>query len=178
MNSRKNDTLRQNFVAKIVSGGQTGADRAALDFALAHGIPHGGWCPRGRRAEDGALEERYELQETPDAEYSQRTEWNVRDSDGTVIFSMAPELTGGSKLTAEFAARHGKPWLQLSRQTHGETAAARLREFIQQHGIRVLNVAGPRASNEPALPRFVLETLEKLLKIPKSRSRKWDRYPQ
>jgi len=94
-------------VEKLVSGGQTGADRAALDFALAHNIPHGGWCPRGRRAEDGALRERYELRETPDADYPQRTEWNVRDSDGTVIFSLAPEVTGGSKLTAEFAARHG-----------------------------------------------------------------------
>ena len=66
------------MVEKIISGGQTGADRAALDFALAHGIPHGGWCPRRRLAEDGALEERYELQETPEDDYAQRTEWNVR----------------------------------------------------------------------------------------------------
>jgi len=164
------------MVEKIISGGQSGADRAALDFALAHDIPHGGWCPRGRRTEDGALEDRYELQETPDAEYSQRTEWNVRDSDGTVIFSIAPELTGGSKLTAEFAARHGRPWLHLSQQMHSDTAADGLSEFVQQHEIRVLNVAGPRASNEPAVPRFVLETLEKLFKVPKSRLRKWDRY--
>ena len=161
---------------KIVSGGQTGADRAALDFALAHDIPHGGWCPRGRLAEDGMLETHYALRETPDPEYPQRTEWNVRDSDGTVIFSIAPELTGGSKLTAEFAARHGQPWLHLSQQTHGDTAAERLREFVQQHEIRVLNVAGPRASHEPAVPRFVLQTLEELFKVPKSRSRKWGRY--
>src|SRR5882762_1585684 len=87
-------------VEKLVSGGQTGADRAALDFALAHGVPHGGWCPRERLAEDGALEERYALRETPDTEYSQRTEWNVRDADGTVIFSITPGLSGGSKLTA------------------------------------------------------------------------------
>lgn len=163
-------------IEKIVSGGQTGADRAALDFALVHGIPHGGWCPSGRRAEDGALEERYELHETPDAEYSQRTEWNVRDTDGTVIFSIVPELTGGSKLTAKFATQQGKPCLHLSLETDGETAAGRLREFVQQHKIRVLNVAGPRASNEPAVPRFVIETLEKLFKVPKSRPRKWDRY--
>src|SRR5436189_4749506 len=97
--------LEKIMVEKIISGGQTGADRAALDFALAHGLAHGGWCPRGRLAEDGALEERYELRETPDAEYAQRTEWNVRDSDGTVIFSIAAGLTGGSKLTAEFAAK-------------------------------------------------------------------------
>ena len=163
-------------VEKIVSGGQTGADRAALDFALAHNIPHGGWCPRGRRAEDGALETHYALRETPDPDYPQRTEWNVRDSDGTVIFSLAPELTGGSKLTAELAARQGRPCLHLSRQTHGDTAAGRLREFVEQHDIRILNVAGPRASNEPAVPRFVLETLEKLFNVPASRSRKWSGY--
>lgn len=167
---------RRTLVDKLVSGGQTGADRASLDFALAHGIPHGGWCPRGRLAEDGALEERYELEETPDAEYSQRTEWNVRDSDGTVIFSISPELSGGSKRTADFAVRHGKPCLHLSQQTHGQNAGEQLRVFVQQHGIRVLNVAGPRASNEPAVPRFVLETLEELFKIPKSRSREWNRY--
>ena len=163
-------------VEKLVSGGQTGADRAALDFALAHGIPHGGWCPRGRKAEDGALEERYELQETPDAEYSQRTEWNVRDSDGTVIFSVAPELTGGSKRTEELARRHGKPCLHLSQQRERQNAAELLREFVRQHNVRVLNVAGPRASNEPTEPRFVLETLEKLFKISKRRSRKLDHY--
>jgi hypothetical protein len=167
---------RRTPVDKLVSGGQTGADRAALDFAIAHDIPHGGWCPHGRLAEDGALEERYELQETPDAEYSQRTDWNVRDSDGTVIFSISPELSGGSKRTADFAVRHGKPCLHLSQQTHGQISAKRLREFVQQYKIRVLNVAGPRASNEPAVPRFVLETLEKLFKVPRSRSKKWHSY--
>ncbi len=74
---------------KIVSGGQTGADRAALDFAIDHGIPHGGWCPRGRKCEDGTIADCYKLNETPSAEYPQRTEWNVRDSDGTVVFSMS-----------------------------------------------------------------------------------------
>jgi len=163
-------------VDKLVSGGQTGADRAALDFAIAHGIPHGGWCPRGRLAEDGALEERYALRETPDLEYSQRTAWNVRDSDATVIFSIAPELSGGSKLTAALALRHGKPCLHLSQDRDKENAAEALREFVRQHNVRVLNVAGPRASREPAVPRFVLETLEKVFKVPKSRSAEWNRY--
>jgi len=163
-------------VEKIVSGGQTGADRAALDFALAHGISHGGWCPRGRLAEDGALERCYELRETPGQEYPQRTEWNVRDSDGTVIFSIAPELTGGSRLTAELAAELKKPCLHLSRLRDGVNAGARLREFVSRHDIRVLNVAGPRASNEPAVPRFVIETLEELFKVTRARSREWNRY--
>jgi predicted Rossmann-fold nucleotide-binding protein len=82
---------------KIISGGQTGVDRAALDFAIERDIPHCGWCPKGRKAEDGSLEGRYLLTETPSSSYPQRTEWNVRDSDGSVIFSIAPTLTGGSK---------------------------------------------------------------------------------
>ena len=163
-------------VEKLLSGGQTGADRAALDFAIAHGIPHGGWCPRGRLAEDGALEERYTLRETPDPEYPQRTEWNVRDSDGTVIFSISSELSGGSKLTEKLAGCHGKPCLHLSQERDREKAAELLRQFVRQHDIHVLNVAGPRASNEPAVQRFVLETLEKLFKVPKSRAHQWDRY--
>ena len=90
---------------KIVSGGQTGADRAALDFAIEHGIAHGGWCPKGRPAEDGTIDPRYKLQVTPSSDYVQRTEWNVRDSDGSVVFSIAAALTGGSKETVERLGR-------------------------------------------------------------------------
>ena len=90
--------------------GQTGADRTALDWAIWHDIPHGGWCPKGRKAEDGPIGSKYLLKETPTSNYRQRTEWNVRDSDGTVIFSLAPALTGGSKKTIEFAIKHEKPW--------------------------------------------------------------------
>ena len=142
-----------------VSGGQTGADRAALDWAIDHGVPHGGWCPHGRLAEDGVIDARYVLTETPDEHYSQRTEWNVRDSDGTVIFSLSSGLTGGSKVTAEFARQYGKPCLHLSRSGDHADAGERLRRFVREHGIRVLNVAGPRASNEPEVGDFVKETL-------------------
>ena len=90
---------------RIISGGQTGVDRAALDFAIAHGIPHGGWCPAGRKAEDGTIDLRYQLKETPSSNYVQRTEWNARDSDGTVVFSSAPLLTGGSKKTVELVEK-------------------------------------------------------------------------
>ena len=150
-------------LSRIVSGGQTGADRAALDWAIAHGVAHGGWCPRGRKAEDGAIDTGYRLRETPSDDYAQRTEWNVRDSDATVVFSMAAELTGGSKETVEFARKLGKPCLHLSAQTTGERPAERLREFLCQHGIKVLNVAGPRRSQEPAVCAFVAETLTKAL---------------
>jgi hypothetical protein len=147
-------------IEKIVSGGQTGVDRAALDWAIERGIPHGGFCPRGRRAEDGPIDRRYQLTETPDEPYEQRTEWNVRDSDGTVIFSLAPALGGGSRLTADLARRHGKPCLHLSAQAAGREAGPRLRQWVAAHGIRVLNVAGPRASSEPGAGAFARAVLE------------------
>ena len=144
----------------IVSGGQTGADRAALDWALARGVPHGGWCPRGRRAEDGPIDARYQLRETPSDDYLERTTWNVRDSDGTVILSTDAELTGGSLRTLECARGHRKPCLHLSEAHHGADAGARLAAFVAAHAIRVLNVAGPRASGAPDIGRFVTATLE------------------
>ena len=149
------------MIAKLVSGGQTGADRAALDFALARGLPHGGWCPRGRRAEDGPLPARYRLRETPSDDYAQRTEWNVRDSDGTVTFSLAPGLSGGSVLTAECAKRMGKPWLHLT-PTDPEPDQ-KLHNFVTAHHIATLNVAGPRASEEPGVGDFVRAVLEAAL---------------
>lgn len=167
----------------IISGGQTGADRAALDFAMEHGIPHGGWCPRGRLAEDGAIPPRYQLQETPSPKYSQRTEWNIRDSDATVIFTVAPYAEGGTLLTVELAQRLEKPWLYMPRDATvatvgGATAdsggtrpilsladqAARLRAFLARHKVRRLNIAGPRASQEPEIAVFVHGVLEAALR--------------
>lgn len=101
------------FLIRIVSGGQTGADRAALDWALAHNVPCGGWCPNGRKAADGPIDPKYPLKERPSASYLQRTEWNVRDSDATVLFSIEPALTGGSLKTVDFARKHKKPNLHL-----------------------------------------------------------------
>src|SRR5947208_1446195 len=104
------------FVKKIVSGGQTGADITAIEWAMEHGIPHGGWCPKGRTAENGLIDARCELTETPSASYVQRTEWNARDSDGTVIFSIKRVLTGRFKKTLELAHQHHKPVLHLSEE--------------------------------------------------------------
>jgi hypothetical protein len=150
---------------KIVSGGQTGADRAALDWAIEHGMPHGGWCPKGRKAEDGTIPARYAMQETPDDNPVQRTEWNVRDSDGTVIFSIKPRLTGGSKTTEELVHRHGKPVLHLCQGAQREAPELALRRFIREHRIRVLNVAGPRASEEPGVAEFVRKVLDRTFEI-------------
>jgi hypothetical protein len=116
---------------KIVSGGQTGADRAGLDWARKHGIPHGGWCPKGRRAEDGPIDAKYQLQESPSSNYLQRTEWNVRDSDGTVILSIGEHVTGGSLKTVELAIKHRKPHLHLS--TSKDNAASELKKWMQQN---------------------------------------------
>jgi len=144
---------------KIVSGGQTGADRAGLDWALAHGISHGGWCPKGRRAEDGAVPERYALVETPSAGYLQRTEWNVRDSHATVIFTLDDKLAGGSLRTAGFATKLGRPYLHMS----SRVALKYLVRFLVQHSVRTLNVAGNRESVAPGIYDRTLEVLSEAL---------------
>jgi len=147
-------------IQKIISGGQTGADRAALDWAMEHGIPHGGWCPKGRRAEDGHIPEKYRLQETPSADYSERTEKNVMDSDATVIFTEVPVLSGGSLLTAQMADRHQKPWIRVNRTVD---AVQRLVDFLLIHQPQVLNVAGPRLSQDLDIGKWVKEALDACL---------------
>jgi len=133
---------------KIVSGGQAGVDRAALDAALALGVPCGGWCPKGRKAEDGPIPARYPLTETPSDDYAQRTEWNVRDSDGTLILTDG-KLSGGSAQTVEIAKRVGKPYLVV--ELNGTEQPAAVRAWVVARGITVLNVAGPRESKSPGI---------------------------
>ncbi len=148
---------------RIISGGQTGADRAALNWAVRHRVPYGGWCPKGRRAEDGRIPVRHKLRPTPSGGYLQRTEWNVCDSDGTLVVSLAPGVSAGSAKTLRLALRHRKPCLHLSKQLHGSQAGAFLRRFLRQHCIQRLNVAGPRASEEPTVGAFVRQVLDALL---------------
>jgi hypothetical protein len=145
----------------IVSGGQTGADRAALDFSIRQGIPHDGWCPRGRLAEDGPLDHCYRLRETPTSKYDQRTRWNVRDSDATLVVTIQAKPAGGTALTLGVARQKGKPHLHISRErvTSIEEAGQRVAKFIAEHGVSRLNVAGPRASQEPEIAMFVDELL-------------------
>jgi len=132
----------------VVSGGQTGVDRAALDVALELGLPCGGWCPRGRRAEDGRIPSRYPLRETPSGAYPQRTEWNVRDSDGTLVLTRG-RPTGGTALTVRLAARLGRPVLIVD--LDGDPNAASAAGWILARALRVVNVAGPREGDDRGL---------------------------
>lgn len=148
------------MLKKIISGGQTGADRAALDVAVKFNIDHGGWVPKGRRAEDGPLKEKYRLTETGTDDYRERTRLNIIDSHGTVIISRG-DLTGGSKFTQTFAKKVGKPncYIDLLQSEEFE-AAVILKSFILENQIQVLNVAGPRQSSIPGIYADVKTVLE------------------
>jgi hypothetical protein len=154
---------------KIISGGQTGADRSALDWAIRRRIPHGGWCPHGRGAEDGEIARIYHLKETPSHGYLQRTEWNVRDSCGTVIFTVSATLSGGSLATMKFAEKHKKPWIHLHLHEKDVCHGNRLLMFLRSHHIRVLNVAGSGALKEPEIHWFVVDTLDRAFHLVHSR---------
>lgn len=131
---------------KIVSGGQTGVDRAALDVARALGLPHGGWCPRGRRSEDGAIPDVYELRETPESRYEQRTEWNVRDADATLLI-YRDELSGGTAFTFQCVRALGRSHALVDLARQPDPLA--LSDWVG--AFRVLNVAGPRESRQPGI---------------------------
>ena len=153
------------MLTKIISGGQTGADQAALDVAIKDNIPHGGWIPKGRKTENGILPEKYHLQEMPTASYPKRTEKNILDSDGTLIFSRG-KLTGGSALTRKLAKQHSKPWLHIDLDKVAETEADLvIAGWIDKHEIQILNVAGPRASKDTGIHDIVMEILESIVQL-------------
>jgi hypothetical protein len=130
---------------KVVSGGQTGVDRAGLDAALKAGIPVGGYCPKGRMEEDGIIPEKYPLEETPSTSYSARTEKNVVCSDGTLILNKGP-LSGGTKYTLEYALKHIKPYLIIQLDAVKLIEPIGVIRWIEGQQIKTLNVAGPGES--------------------------------
>lgn len=147
----------------IISGGQTGVDRAALDAALANGVACGGWCPAGRKAEDGRIPEQYPLRELGSADYRQRTIRNVQDSDATLIIHFGP-LSGGTRLTFNTCAREGVPYLLIDGAVmHIDEAVQQVSAFVDRLQIRVLNVAGPRASNNPDARDYAFKVINSLL---------------
>jgi hypothetical protein len=149
---------------KIISGGQTGVDRAALDFAINHGIEQGGWCPQGRLAEDGRIEEKYQLRELDSAAYEDRTRQNVIDSDATLIVVRDYRLRGGTELTRDMAIEMNRPVLVVCEADGAAVSTSRFAAFVKRHGVKILNVAGPRESEAPGLDWFVHRVLEALLK--------------
>ena len=151
--------MDRHFPHRIVSGGQTGADRGGLEAAIELGIPHGGWCPLGRRAEDGRIPARFELREAPSEVYAVRTRWNVRDSDATLLLTKG-EPTGGSAMTAQMATKMGRPLLHIDLlRLSKEQAAHRILDWLLQEKPGTLNVAGSRESISPGLARDTREIL-------------------
>jgi hypothetical protein len=153
------------MLKKIISGGQTGADRAALDFALKFFKPHGGWIPKSRITEDGPLPGKYQLQEMPTASYPARTKQNVIDSDGTLIFSRG-KPTGGTDYTRKMVLKHKRQLLHIDLNLRTSYDAAHLlSSWIDLQHIKILNVAGPRASKDPTIYNDVFRVLEMAHKI-------------
>ena len=148
---------------KIVSGGQTGVDRAALDVALQTGIECGGWCPEGRLAEDGAIPILYRLTELKGGGYNARTKQNVIDSDGTIIIYF-DTISGGTKQTLLFCLKLKKPYLLIdATKLLPEYAAERIYKFVVINSLAILNVAGPRASSVPIAYNYTLEVITAFL---------------
>ncbi len=150
----------------IVSGGQSGVDRAALDAALAAGLPCGGWCPLGRAAEDGTIAPHYPLRETDRADPAHRTRLNVRDSDATLIIAYGP-LAGGAALTARYARDLARACLvvDLARTEDAGPRVARIADWLQAHDTQILNVAGPRESSSPGIQATARDLLDRVLAV-------------
>jgi len=146
-----------HLIEKIISGGQTGVDRAALDFALQNNIACGGWCPKGRLAEDGRIDKKYPLTETKSSLYVERTKRNVQESDGTlVIYNKI--LGNGSAFTAGYARQIKKPLLII--EADNPDLEENIRQWIESKRIKVLNIAGPRESTSPGIYLRTLKILE------------------
>lgn len=148
------------MIEKIVSGGQTGVDRAALDIALERGIPCGGWCPAGRHADDGVIPERYPLQETAEMDHTIRTEHNVRDSDGTLMLYRGA-LQGGTAYAVLMARHLSRPVLAINLDDSFDVDA--VANWVRSNRIRVLHVGGQRESSCPGIYRSAKHKLEDLL---------------
>lgn len=152
-------------ISTIVSGGQTGADRAALDWAIDQGIPHGGWCPKGRIAEDGVIDLRYRLTELENGSYRRRTRQNVLDSDATLILNLG-ELDGGSLETRRIAELNDKPCLVIQLDNGIATDILQCtRTWLHDTGAKILNIAGPRESKRPGIYALAVRFLDEVMSL-------------
>ncbi|HJX33919.1 MAG TPA: putative molybdenum carrier protein [Desulfatiglandales bacterium] len=151
------------MIKKIISGGQTGAEQAALDAAIQLQIPHGGWTTKGRLTEAGVLPDKYQLREMPTDSYPERTKQNVIDSDGTLIISHGP-LTGGSQFTQNIAIKHDKPYLHIDlNETDSFDAAKQVYKWVTANKIETLNIDGAKASKDPYIYQAALHFMEIVL---------------
>ncbi|MDG2186055.1 MAG: putative molybdenum carrier protein [Mariniblastus sp.] len=156
------------LVTKVISGGQTGVDQAALAVAIQCGIEHGGWCPLGRLCETGTIPEEYRLSETESSHYAVRTEQNVLDSDGTLVLYQG-ELTRGTALTVKLLERHGQPHFLLNFDAPvGGNELLDIQAWLLEYRVGVLNVAGPRASTNPEVGQLTFDFLLKLFDLLRS----------
>ena len=146
--------------SKIISGGQTGVDRAALDVALELGIPCGGWCPQGRKAEDGPIDPKYPLKETLSPNYPHRTEKNLREADGTLVLTKGP-VSGGTSFTVQLAIEYKKPHLIID--FDDKIDLHMVKEWGEKNQIEVLNVTGPRENKVPGIHDRTVDFLKKVL---------------
>jgi hypothetical protein len=155
---------------KIISGGQTGVDRAALDFAVKHGIECGGWCPKGRVDELGRIPNRYPVKELEHGSFAERTLQNVKDSDGTIVIYFA-HLRGGTEFTVE-CCEHLKRSYKLieAAKISAENASKSILDFVRDHAINILNIAGPRQSEWPEGYRYTFRALDNFLNLITSKS--------
>ena len=145
---------------KLVSGGQTGVDRAALDVALKHGIDCGGWCPAGRLDELGKIPDRYPVKALENAGFAERTLANVKDSDGTIVIHPG-NLSGGSELTVTGCNQFQRPYAAIDAAANSpEDAAKLITDFVRTHGIDILNLAGPRETEWPEGYAYAFRALE------------------
>jgi hypothetical protein len=154
---------------KIISGGQTGVDRAALDVALNQGIESGGWCPTGRLDEFGEIPDRYPLKELENGGFPERTLQNVKDSDGTVII-YSGKLSGGTEQTVRFCVEQQRPRLLIhASKIPVEEAARLIANFVRENKIDILDVAGPRQSEWPEGYQYAYRALDIFLNSMTSR---------
>jgi hypothetical protein len=158
-NTMMNKVVSNFIIKKIISGGQTGVDRAALDVAILLNIPHGGWCPKSRKAEDGVISPYYNLKETASEEYNERTAWNVSDSDGTLIIVKGKPI-GGTLLTKNVAEQLKKPFFifNLDKDNNIDSVI----NWINENKIKILNIAGPRASQVSDIYQSSYQLLKQL----------------
>lgn len=150
-------------ICKIISGGQTGVDRAALDAAMANNIPYGGWCPKGRKAEDGIIADKYLLKETVTDNYSERTKLNIRDSDGTLVlvYKIPVDVNDGTILTINYAQEEKKPLLIIA--LDNPELVSNIQHWIDKNNLQILNIAGPRESQCAGIYSISFKVLHQFL---------------